>query len=1166
MTDPALTNSPPSLATNDPFRLLVDSLVDRAVLMLDPFGKIVSWNRGAESIFRYTSQDIVGSHFSCLYPTEAATTRDPERALQAALQHTRLQGEYLQKRHDGTLFWAELSLTELKTPSGSHVGFALVITDISERKRVDESVRRERDLNAHILNCLPGIFYMYDESGQFLCWNRRFETISEYSTAEMEHRRPLDFFTGDEKRLVAERIARVFRDGHDEVEAHFVSRSGTRTPYYFNGVRAEIDGRPCLLGVGLDLSLQQLARSENRRLMQALGERVKELTCLHQAARILQDNQLTTAEWLGRLSLLLPSGWQYCDDAAVRIRYGDLEFRSPRFSLTPWLQSETFTDTVGNRCSIEVAYLVEKPPAAEGPFLAEERSLLESLAEMLRSALNNRLAGAALRAGETRYRHVVECQSEFIVRWLPDGTRTFVNDAYARFFSMRPEDCVGTNFFPLIPAESHAGVRKKIASLTPATPIAWDEHQTIMPDGRIGWTEWTDHGIFDANGTLVEIQSVGRDTTERKHTSQALEASQRYVQAVIESSPHLIYVFDLETQSAQYVNRSLTRELGYSDSEAPLYQRLDEFVRLMPPEEVPRLEHIFAAWRTLSNGQVREDEYRLRHADGTYRWFMGRETPFVRSADGATTQILGTLYDITSRKEAEAALSANQERLRQEMAFIDTLMDSLPGLVFLFDANGKFEKWNKAVERVSGYTASEIVSLSPLDLIPAEDAPAVAESIQTVFTRGQHALEGHIRTREGKSIPYYFQGTRVVTPEGPRLLGIGIDISEQRRLEAQFHQAQKMEAVGHLAGGIAHDFNNLLTIISGYSEILLATVPESAPIRDAIEAIQEAGDRAASLTRQLLAFSRQSVLQPKVLDLNDVVTDTEKMLSRVIGEDVHLATVLDLDISRIKADPGQLTQILLNLSVNARDAMPQGGKLTLETRNVEIGKEYCVIHPYARPGKYVVLAVSDTGCGMTPEVRQRIFDPFFTTKEAGKGTGLGLSMVYGIVKQSGGHIEVYSEVGLGTAFKVYFPALEERAEPRTFDPHGKVAPHGAETVLLAEDEEGVRGLAMLALRSHGYHVLASTDGKDAVRVAEQHAGLIDILVTDVVMPNMSGRQAAEALRHRFPELRVLYVSGYTDDAVVRHGLLQAKAAFLQKPYSPLALVQKVREVLNGISV
>lgn len=386
--------------------------------------------------------------------------------------------------------------------------------------------------------------------------------------------------------------------------------------------------------------------------------------------------------------------------------------------------------------------------------------------------------------------------------------------------------------------------------------------------------------------------------------------------------------------------------------------------------------------------------------------------------------------------------------------------------------------------------------------------------------------------------------------------------AERVRLETQLLHSQKLEAVGRLAGGIAHDFNNLLTAIIGYSEMALRDAEDRGKLRNDVEEIRKAADRAASLTRQLLAFSRRQVLQPKVLDVNAVVRDVDKMLRRLIGEDVDLVTVLTEDIGRIKADPGQIEQVLMNLAVNAKDAMPKGGKLTIETANVELDEAYARAHTSVIPGPYVLVALSDTGHGMDAETQAKIFEPFFTTKEKGKGTGLGLSMVYGIVKQSGGNIWVYSEPGKGTTFKVYFPRVEDAVEvPRIAAPAVSRL-QGSEVVLLAEDEEAVRELARDILERNGYTVLAASEGAEALGIAQAHEGEIHLLLTDVVMPGMRGRDLFERLAPLRPGLNVLYMSGYTDNAVVHQGILVPGTHFLQKPFTPDALLRKVREVLG----
>ncbi|QJX00977.1 response regulator [Frigoriglobus tundricola] len=386
-------------------------------------------------------------------------------------------------------------------------------------------------------------------------------------------------------------------------------------------------------------------------------------------------------------------------------------------------------------------------------------------------------------------------------------------------------------------------------------------------------------------------------------------------------------------------------------------------------------------------------------------------------------------------------------------------------------------------------------------------------------------------------------------------------VRERRELESQLVHARKMEAVGQLAGGVAHDFNNLLTVINGCSDLVLEALPPADAGRVMLTQIRDAGQRAAALTRQLLAFSRRQVLAPQVISPNAVVANIEKMLARLIGEDVRVETVLSPDTSRIRVDPGQFEQVLLNLATNARDAMPTGGRLTIETENLVLARGDALSRWGARPGAYVALRVSDTGCGMAPEVKARMFEPFFTTKDPGKGTGLGLATVFGIVKQSDGFIDAESEAGRGTCFRILFPAVTDDVRPAS--QHDEPVRKGSETVLLVEDEPGVRGLAKLALETQGYRVLTAANGNEAVRVFATHGDEVQVVVTDVVMPEMGGRELVEQIRRLRASVKVLYMSGYTDDAVVRHGIVEAVEAFLQKPFSPLALARKVRAVLDA---
>ena len=478
--------------------------------------------------------------------------------------------------------------------------------------------------------------------------------------------------------------------------------------------------------------------------------------------------------------------------------------------------------------------------------------------------------------------------------------------------------------------------------------------------------------------------------------------------------------------------------------------------------------------------------------------------------------------------------------------------------MWVFDRDTlEFLDVNKASVTHYGYSREEFLAMRITDLRPAEDEPRAPRSV----SKNQALVMWRHRMKDGRVIDVEVLVHDTVYEGRRASLAVLIDVTQRRLLEDQLRQAQKMEAVGMLAGGIAHDFNNLLTIITGYSQLILNGLGEGDTNRGPVEQIMKAGERAAALTRQLLAFSRRQVLQPKVMDLNQLVAGLGVMLRRLIGEDIDLRLVMGPELGRVNADPGQLEQVIMNLAVNSRDAMPKGGTLTIETANSELNAGYVKSHIAVRPGPYVLLAVSDTGIGMDEETRAHLFEPFYTTKTEGRGTGLGLSIVFGIVKQSGGNIEVYSEPGQGTSVKIYLPRVEQVA-PDEEEGFHQAMPRGTETVLLVEDEDMLRRLVRETLEREGYTVLDAATPAEAQRICQAFKGPIHLMVTDVIMPKLNGRELAERVARVHPEMRVLYMSGYTDNAVVAYGVLQGAMPFLQKPFTPSALTRKVREMLD----
>jgi PAS domain S-box-containing protein len=519
-------------------------------------------------------------------------------------------------------------------------------------------------------------------------------------------------------------------------------------------------------------------------------------------------------------------------------------------------------------------------------------------------------------------------------------------------------------------------------------------------------------------------------------------------------------------------------------------------------------------------------------------------------------------------REARSRTERKTERRKAEEARrrLVSILDATSDLVATADPHGRALYINRAGRLMLGLVADgDLPDLSIGDTHPKWAASIVLDKgIPAAIRDGVWSGETAFLRRDGKEIPV----SQVIIAHKDSngnvefLSTIGRDVSETRLLEEQLRQSQKMEAVGRLAGGIAHDFNNLLTVISSTAELAARELREGDPLRAELAAIGDAGARAAALTRQLLAFSRKQVLHPTVVDLNTLVANVEAMLRRVIGEDIDLVARPGQGLASVKVDPGQIEQVILNLAINSRDAMPNGGTLTIETGNVLLDETYAKSHAGAQPGPQVMLAISDTGSGMDEATRQRVFEPFFTTKVPGKGTGLGLSTAYGIIKQSGGYIWVYSELGIGTTFKIYLPQVEEA--PRESRPAAVVAAaRGSERILIVEDEESLRGVAGRILESAGYTVLVAGTGAEALRLLERHLGRVHLLLTDVVMPGMNGRDLAKRLEVSHPEIKILYTSGYSDDAIASNGMLDEGVHFIGKPYTIAELTHKVREVLDS---
>ncbi len=566
------------------------------------------------------------------------------------------------------------------------------------------------------------------------------------------------------------------------------------------------------------------------------------------------------------------------------------------------------------------------------------------------------------------------------------------------------------------------------------------------------------------------------------------------------------------------------------------------------------LARVVAARITRPLGALSSAAEKIAAGDYSGRVSIPRQDEIGRLGDAFNAMTVKLERDLAGREAAENALREREGSFR-------ALFASNPLAMWVYDSNTlQFLEVNGvAIERY-GYSRDEFLAMRITDIRPEEDIPRLIADLANPRQPWTHTRGWRHRLKSGQIIDVEVF-SHVLTYGGhSAVLVVVQDVTERRRIEAQFLQSQKMEAIGQLTGGVAHDFNNLLTAILGYCDLLADALPAGTQGRADLQEIRKAGESAASLTSRLLSFSRKQIIEPKVLDLNAIVTETGRMLERIVGEDIAIELRLGADLGRVRADLGQIQQVLVNLVVNARDAMPAGGKLTIETDNIYLDEPYANTHLATTPGDYVVLVVSDTGVGMPPEVQAHVFEPFFTTKQAGKGSGLGLASVYGIVKQSGGSIWIYSEPGHGSTFKIYLPRLDAPLTV-TAPPSGQVDAGSTATILVVEDNDAILSLTRRILEGAGFTLLSAASGAEALRTAEVHRRPIDLLLSDVIMPEQSGPALSIELQAMHPEMRVLYMSGYTDDAIVRHGIIESTTAFIQKPFSPDALLTKVRAVL-----
>jgi PAS domain S-box-containing protein len=803
------------------------------------------------------------------------------------------------------------------------------------------------------------------------------------------------------------------------------------------------------------------------------------------------------------------------------------------------------------RANAEILGLLQLNYRRKDALTLDEVRGFEELCSMIGLALRRQQAEEALRETEQKFAAAFRFSPAVIT--LTDVAGGFryvdVNDAFERVVGYSRAEAIGRT-----PAD--LGIWADPRDFAEAT-------SRLRQDGRLRDFEFHFRrkdgeirtGIISA--VPVEIKgsqySIGStiDITDRKQAEEALRQSQALLGAVIDGTTDAVFAKDDQGRYVMF-NRAAERFTGQ-----PAAGVLGNDDRsLFPPAEAAMV--MAGDRRVIEGGTPVTYEEIVTTADGRQTTFLSTKGPLL-DAGGQPYGLFGISRDITERK-----------RLEEQLLTILKAVESTSDAVGISDAEGRHYYQNASASKLFGYVTAEEMAAAGGGAAVVKDPEVAREMFARIMSGASWTGELEMVTKDGRVFPAYERADAIRDAEGKiiGLVGIVTDITGRKRAEAerehlqlQLAQAQKMESIGRLAGGVAHDFNNLLTVINGYSQLALARLSAGDPLRGSLTEINRAGERAAGLTRQLLAFSRKQVLQPRVLDLNRVVGEMRAMLERLMGEDVEVHFALGPESPLVRADPHQLEQTVMNLAVNARDAMPRGGRLLVETALVDLDESYAAAHADARAGRYALLAVSDTGAGMDEATRQRIFEPFFTTKGPGQGAGLGLSTVQGIVVQSGGFINVYSEPGQGTTLKIYLPALAGVAA-EAGKPEAVPAPRGSETILLVEDQEEVRDFAATVLKAYGYRVIPASNAGEAILICERESTHFHMVLTDVVMPHTSGRELASRLEKLRPGIKTLFMSGYTDNVIGRHGVLDEGAELIQKPFSPAELARKVRTVLG----
>ena len=1035
-----------------------------------------------------------------------------------------------------------LLATDEATRADMAVALRKLQGEIAERIKIEGSLRESEARFRALLRAASDGIHVLDKNGNVVEVNDAFCRMLGYTREELLQLNVRDWDAQWSPEELAAKCNELIT-GSDVFETRHRRKDGTVLEVEVGGVGMTLDNRRLICASARDITdrkrAEELLRENDERYQALIRTSMDGFWICNPEGRLLDVNDAYCAmSGYPREELLSKSISNLdCTESPEQVRQHLCQIVVRGFD-----RYETqHCRRDGRLIDVEVSsvYL-----AARGVFL-----------DFIHDITERKRAEKALRESEERYRLLAENVSDVI--WILDLETSrfrYVSPSVERLRGFTAEEALTQDMLAAHTPSSARYVAQvlpiRITAFSQGCPGPYvDEIEQPRRDGTAVWTEVTSHYRINKDNGHLEVYGVSRDISERKRSEQALIEGEKLLRETQEMAGLGTYVLDFST--GVWTSSAVLNDIFGINEDFP--RSVEGWISLVHPEWRRQLRAYFTD--EVLGKHIRFDkEYKIvRRSDGAERWVYGIGE-LELDERGRPVRMIGTIRDITGQKQAEESLRLSEEKFR-------SMAEQLTDVLFATDSAGVFTYLSPAASGVFGWRPEEMVGREFSDCFSEGEIPKALEALKgaVAMNRQVQDLALTMKRKDGS----LFRGEVTSSPILTRgvvtgTLGLIRDVTDRLATEEQLRHAQKMESVGRLAGGIAHDFNNLLTVINGYSDVMLRSLNKADPLWNSVDEIRKAGTRAAELTRQLLVFSRRQVVEPRPVSLNGLVRESWDMLGRLVGEDIEIVAGPATEDGQVMVDPGQLHQVLMNLVVNAREAMPEGGRLTIASSRTELDEQSAASHSEGRPGSYVVLTVSDTGIGMSEETRQKIFEPFFTTKP--EGTGLGLSTVYGIVRQAGGWIEVEGVVGSGAMFRIWLPRLEEPvSEDLPAAPTTSLK--GTETVLVVEDQDDVRNLAMMVLKSYGYRVLGARGGGEALVIAERHPGAIDLLLTDVVMPQMTGKELAMRMKSLRPETRTLFMSGYSEEVTSRQGI-EAIGNYIQKPFSPEALALKVRRVLD----